>query len=230
MAGADGQQHIWVITIVAVQSSVEMLLNRRVHPGFLGYLHYRQIAAENGKSTGIQPEIHRLEKYLKVPGGPSNKPYFRPIWHQANKAGRSWMNDNLAGSYQKSSLRPNQPLTRVVNVPATDGIDLPAEHWVLAREHLLYGDRLPALALAGYLLRNFGFYSSERPNATNLIGSFRDEFGYASRNDDEFDHLFSSDPVPGVTTWFEQTGSSSDEPTTVGTRVSASTKLSNHDN
>jgi len=138
--------------------------------------------------------------FLRVPGGPPGKPNFRPFWNQTRDAGQDWLNANLAGSYAPSSLR-SLP-RRVVDI-GDGGFSLKEDHWQLARQHLLYDDRVPAVALCAFLYRDFGFTTDGiSPAPAALIDIFRMDFGYRLDSDDiEFEHLYDAN-VPAREDWF----------------------------
>jgi hypothetical protein len=146
------------------------------------------------------PDWEELGTYLRVPGGPAGKPYYRPLWNgKGLDPGRYWLNPNLAGSYSPSSLR-NVPM-RVVSTAGSHFSLLP-EHARLAREHLLYGEPISAIALAAYLYRNFGLSSSNPLEPADLAEVLRQDFHYLPE-DDEFAVLFSGEVPGSLVTWFE---------------------------
>lgn len=199
---ADGFQ---VITLEAARWGIETLKEARVHPFFLAYLHIRKRGAELGTSEDIVPNWDELGTYMHVRGGPPGKPYYRPLWHGKDvDPARYWLNRNLAGSYAPSSLR-NVPI-RVIDIRGGHFALRPG-HARLAFEHLLYGQRLSAIALAAYLYRDFGFVSDRTPGPEDLREAFAEDF-YYSPNDEEFELLF--DPWTGGSAsagaprnWFE---------------------------
>lgn len=193
----------FVLGVAAIRWGIEQLTSQQIHPFFPAYLEIRRLAAQNESLKDIHPRWEDLEQYLRVPGGPPNKPNFRPFWNQSSSAGQHWLNANLAGSYSRSSIR-DVP-RRVIDVEDTGGFSLKEKHWKLAREHLLYGQQLPVIPLATFLYRDFGFTTdgpSIRPQ--DLVQVFRRDFGYQRGSDDaEFEHLYAT-ALSARTDWFER--------------------------
>ena len=152
-SGDDPERIAFVLTGEAVRASIDRLQSMRIDPFFPMYLHLRQQSVLQATSTQIKPELDALGQYLRVPGGPVGRPFFRPFWNEQTNARQGWLNENLAGSYAPSSMR-NVPLNVVSRGPGST-FSLQPHHWLLAREFLTYGERVPVLALAGFYLRNF---------------------------------------------------------------------------
>lgn len=185
-----------------VRWAIDQLVGQRIHPFFPAYIAIRRAAGQRESLEGIHPRWEDLEQFLRVPGGPPRKPNFRPFWHQSSAAGQHWLNANLAGSYAPSSVRTVP--RRVIALDNSGGFALGEHHWELAREHLLFKDRLSATALCAFLYRDFGFTTDGRsPQPDDLIEIFRHDFGYHTGIDDvEFDHLYSK-TIPERSDWFE---------------------------
>lgn len=198
----ESDQATLVLDVEAVRWGIQELVNRQVHPFFPAYLIIRRTAGQRETLEDLHPRWEDLEGFLRVPGGPPGKPNFRPFWHQSSAAGQHWMNANLAGSYAPSSIR--EVPRRVVELSDDAGFTLRANHWELAREHLLYGEQMPVVPLALFLYRNYGFKANgSNPGPLDLIDVFRGDFGYrAGADDGEFNHLY-SDVVPERRTWFQ---------------------------
>ncbi len=196
-SGVDPQ--LWVLTLSAVKSGIGMLQGLRIHEQFPAYLHLRQRALETGAMTDIDPIWNHVGDLLKMPGGPANKPNYRP-WSSRKVKDPSgfWLNKNLAGSFAPSSART---ISRFMLNAAGDGFALPADHAQHAFASLLKGERVPAWAFAAYYLRNYGFRLTDAGGHDDLIDGFKREFFFANATD--FEILF-DDTEPDVAfDWFE---------------------------
>jgi hypothetical protein len=148
------------------------------------------------------PNWSDLGKLLEVPGGPPGKPYLRPFWRGERNAGQEWLNDNLAGSFSPSSLRV--VLGRVVTTDAERRYSLRPKHWELASEHLLFNEPMPVLALAGFMLRDYGLVAESPPSSSDLVAAFRGEYGYRERDEVEFASLYDTAWLGAPGDWFER--------------------------
>lgn len=201
-ADASRERPTFVLGLSVIRWGIQELVGRRTHPFFPAYLAIRRAATQQGSSTEIHPRWDDIERFLHVPGGPPNKPNYRPFWHQSSEAGQHWLNENLAGSYAPSSIRTVP--RKVIDIDEDGGFSLRKRHWELARKNLLYDQQMPALPLCVFLYRDFGF-TTDGPSIGphNLIQVFREDFGYRSdSDDDEFSHLYNAS-IPDRTDWFE---------------------------
>jgi hypothetical protein len=196
----------YVLTPAAVRECITLLRKQRIHPYFPAYLHLRQRAAAEESLTNLHPSWDDLSPFLQVRGAPSRKPHFRPFTQNAGGGGDEWLNPNLAGSYAPSSLRVGQAPLRVVEFGSDRGtFSLRPNHWQLAREHLLNDERIPLAALAGFMLRDFGFEMDDDlpPAYPELEAAFAETFGYTdSSADTELDYLYDREPITDAW-WFE---------------------------
>jgi len=187
----------WVASLSTVQDAVAHLLARRTHQHFIGYLYVRKLARGNGVGTPVKPNWALLDEYLRVEGGPHNKPLLRPFWPNQRNAQQEWMNENLAGSFAPSSIRtsPTTPLSRVVAIDPEGNYTLRSNHVENALRYLLLDKPMSVVHLALFLYRNRGIWSTDSPTIEVLIECFRDDFGYSSPDrDQEFRALYSLDP------------------------------------
>ena len=195
----------YVLTRDAVRDCIEALRGRRIHPYFPAYLHLRQRAAARGSTTGIRPRWPELSPFLQVGGAPPERPHFRPFTESKGAVDHEWLNPNLAGSYAPSSLRAGQPPLQVVEIgPPPGTFTLRPKHWELARRHLLHGEKLPLMPLAGFLLRDFAFETDDAPpGSADLEAAFAQTFGYTDRSGpQELDYLYDREPTADAS-WFE---------------------------
>jgi hypothetical protein len=194
MTAPDTREATYVVRPDVVRWSIGRLSAQRIHPFFLAYLHLRARSVELGRTFDIRPNWNSLGEYLKVPGGPPRKPYYRPLWPlETLESPRYWLNENLAGSFAPSSLRATEP--RKVIETQGKSFSLRPNHAELAYQYLLYGKRVPAIAIAAFWFRDFGFVGrAEEPRSPLLIGAFMQHFRFDSGNSSqkEFNLLFFS--------------------------------------
>lgn len=196
-------QQTFVLGLHAVRWGVQRLLATPIHGFFIAYLELRRQGVEQETAT-VQPDWHRLDDYLAVPGGPPGKPWFRPFWDQARNANQDWMRRHPAGSYNPTAIRPGTPGARVLGSSGGKHFTFPDDHWKLARQHLLHDKKLPVIPLALFLYRNYGFVSTGMsPHPTGLIDIFRTDFRYRpDAHDAEFAHMY-DESFPERDDWFE---------------------------
>lgn len=176
MAAEGDSEHTYVLKVKHVRHAVDALLARDTHPFFIAYLWLRREAGRQGTTEELRPNWSDLGRFLAVEGGPPGKPYLRPFWKGERNANQEWLNRNLAGSFAPSSFRG---VPRQVIEPNADGsYRLRDEHWNRALEFLLYGEPLPAAAVAAFMLRNRGFVSPAPPTHADFVMQFVAEFGY----------------------------------------------------
>jgi len=197
----DGGERTYVIPAVRVRESVDKLLSRDIHPYFPPYLHLQQIAAETGTTTGLRPDWNRVHRELAVAGGPPQKPHLRPFWIGKRDNNQEWLGPNLSGSYSPSSVRRNV-FFKVVETTADGSYNLRSGHDELALEHLLGGNRLPALAVAAFYLRDYGLISTDEPGPRDLIEVFAVRYGYDPEGVD-FQRLYDPDWTGQPGPWLE---------------------------
>ena len=198
MAG-DGGERTFAIPAARVRESVDKLLSRDVHPYFPPYLHLQQIAAETGSTTGLRPDWNRVHRELAVVGGPPQKPHLRPFWIGKRDNNQEWLGPNLSGSYSPSSVRRNV-FYKVVETTADGSYNLRSGHAELAFDNLLDGERLPALAVAAFYLRDYGLISTNEPTPQELIEVFAVRYGYDPDGID-FQRLYDSSWTGKAGSW-----------------------------
>jgi len=178
-----------------VANSLTRLREQRTHTLFAGYLYLQQRAIQLGRLNDLQPDfLSFFRKFYFVGNHPLGAPYIKPFTEQKPSSRNLWLNENVAGSYAPSSLRPNQPFRKVVLIEGRK-YSLPANHAELARRYLLYNKQVQVADLATFLYRDFGFRAPFTIN--DLIDVFAYEFGYANkpaaRINAKFQKLFSRD-------------------------------------
>ena len=212
MTTATDESTVWVLQTSRVQEAIRALMRRRTHPFFMAYLHLRQVAArsETGNLSGLQPVWTEVSDILRVPDAPSDRPHLRPFWATANSSANTyWLNQNLAGSYAPSSLRAAS--LAVVGVHADKSFSLPEDHADKVLVHLLFGERMPAVPLAAFLLRDYGFINPTKPTTGDLVTLFREQYGIA--DDNEFETIYNPNSLPGLPgPWFQSVTAEGETP------------------
>ena len=190
---------IWVPTVAAVQTAIRYLIDRR-SPFFPGYLHLRQQAGLSGSLQDIRPVWAELGKVLEVPEASHGKPYVSRSTPDVHARAYQWAGTNIAGSFGPASLRPGQIALDVVSITPDKTYLLYEDHAHRALEHLLFGQRMSAAALAMFVLRDFGIVSSEMPQLADFVLLFRERYGITDQV--EFDTLYSTqgpiESLPGA--------------------------------
>lgn len=195
-----------VIKKPVVAASLARLREQKTHTLFAGYLHLQQLAFREGRREGLRPDfVGFFEEFFEVPGHPVGAPYLKPFTEQKASPKNLWLNENVAGTYAPSSLRPNQPFRQVVDVnDKTREYSLKGNHMELALDHLLYGVKVSAIDLAVFLYRDYGIMQSDA-SVTALVAVFAYEFGYleegASDPREALSPLFTLDAPEG---WSEE--------------------------
>jgi hypothetical protein len=168
--------HVVPQRVVAV--SLARLREQQTHTLFAGYLHLQQQATQVGRLSNLRPDfLGFFRRFFRVANAPLGTPYIKPFTEQQASSKNLWLNENVAGSYAPSSLRPGQPFRQVVEIVGRD-YTLPVDHAQRAFEHLLYSRRLPVAELAVFLYRDFGLRNPT--SIWDLIEIFCFEFGYSA--------------------------------------------------
>jgi hypothetical protein len=188
---------LFVIRKQVVARSFARLRNQKTYTLYPGYLHLQEQAGRLGKLDNLLPDFRDFfERFFRVSDAPLGTPYIKPFTELTPSSKNLWLNENVAGSYAPSSLRPGQPFRKVVEVSGKT-YSLPRDHAARAREHLQYGELIPIAELAVFLYRDYGLLDA--PRIEDLIDIFAFEFGYAETIggpvNHAFDLLYSRDSV-----------------------------------
>lgn len=179
----------YVIRKQVVARSLAGLRERRTHTFFAGYLYLQKRASELCRLDDLQPDFLRFFKdFFEVPNHPLGAPYIKPFTEKPPSPKNLWLNENVAGSYAPSSLRPGQPFRQVVNIEGRK-YSLPPDHARRAFEYLLDFTPVQVADLAIVLYRDFGLLGAP-PTIEDLIEIFTYEFGYADKPGAEPDENF----------------------------------------
>ena len=194
---------VYVVRKRIVARCLSRLREQKTHTLFAGYLYLQQRAAQLGRLRDLQPEfLPFFKQFFFVENHPLGAPYIKPFTEQKASTKNLWLNENVAGSYAPSSLRPGQPFRRVVRIEGRQ-YSLPDDHAQLAFAHLLYSIKVQVADLAVVLYRDFGLLGDSL-TIEDLIAIFTYEFGYAKESgdtpDDNFRTLYS---LESTKTWEE---------------------------
>ncbi len=187
-----------VVRKSVVARSFAHLRSQKTHALFAGYLYLQKRATQLGRLDDLQPEfLPYFKQFFVVANHPLGAPYIKPFTQQKASTKNLWLNENVAGSYAPSSLRPGQPFRRIVNIEGRKYSLFP-DHAQRAFEHLLYSTPIQAADLAVFLYRDFGL-QHDNPTIEDLVSIFAYEFGYASEPgapvDQDFTILYSMDSI-----------------------------------
>jgi hypothetical protein len=169
-----------VIRKEIVARSLARLREQKTHTLFAGYLYLQYRAAQLERLTDLQPVfLPFFRQFFQVANHPLGTPYIKIFTeHQASEK-NLWLNENVAGSYAPSSLRPDQPFRKVVKIDKKT-YSLPADHAARALEYLLFSEPVQAADLAVVLYRDYGL-RREVVTIADLVDIFAYEFGYAKQ-------------------------------------------------
>lgn len=193
-----------------VAASLAVLRNRKIHNTFAGYLSIVRTAAAYNRTDNLQVNFKEFfDTFFRVPDAPKEKPYALPFWDTPPSNANMFFNKNVAGSYAPSSLRSESPFLKVVSISGKGNqarYSLRPKHTYLARAHLLYNERIPAIPLSAFLYRDYAFLW-ETPSILGLVSVFQKEFGYSKSPTTvtkDFAVLYSMDNsiVRGEDDWF----------------------------
>lgn len=167
-----------------VTRCIEHLRSRKIHRHFPGYLCVCYTATLEGRREKLKPGFKSFfERFLLVGDPPEGTPYLVPFHESGNPESNAWLNGNVAGSYAPSSLRPEAPFLRTAeffNSGRAASLSMRDEHEEACLQHLLFGNAVNAVALAGFLLRDHGFIIADgyTPNVTDLVNEMYSLFGF----------------------------------------------------
>lgn len=179
----------YVIQKHFVARSLSRLRAQKTHTLFAGYLYLQQRSSQLNRLEDLQPKFTLFFKhFFRVANHPLGTPYIKLFTEQKASSKNLWLNENVAGSYAPSSLRPEQSFRQVVNIVGKE-YSLPADHAERAFKHLLHSTPVQVADLAVVLYRDFGLVDSSVTIQT-LIDIFAYEFGYSRNEDTEPDENF----------------------------------------
>ncbi len=169
-----------VIRKSVVARSLHQLRAQKTHTLFAGYLYLQKLSSELGRLEDLKPEfLPYFKKFFSVKDHPLGTPYIKLFTERPPSNKNLWLNQNVAGSYAPSSLRPEQPFRQVVNIQGKE-YSLPHDHAKRAFENLLFSMPVSAIDLAIVLYRDFGI-KDDAATSSDLVEIFAYEFGYANQ-------------------------------------------------
>jgi hypothetical protein len=172
-----------------VAQCLARLRKQKTHTLFPGYLYLQQRASQLERLEDLQPDfLSFFKQFFLVGNHPLGAPYIKPFTEQRASTKNLWLNENVAGSYAPSSLRPKQPFRQVVRIQGRK-YSLPLDHARRAFEYLLYRNQVQVADLAVVLYRDYGLLG-DSVNIEDLVGIFIYEFGYSKEPDGEPDESF----------------------------------------
>ena len=152
-----------------------------------------------GSLSGIQADWNEVSNLLRVDGGPSNKPHYRPFSaRNLRDPSGYWYQRNLPGSYAPRSIRNTASF--MLDASRT-GYELPVDHAQQALALMLKGTKVPAWALAAFYLRDYGFTLDPPGGPDDLVDAFKEEYLFNQGND--FAVLFDTLQPIFIEPWFE---------------------------
>jgi hypothetical protein len=179
----------YVIRKQVVAQCLSRLRKQKTHTLFPGYLYLQRRASQLGRLEDLQPDfLSFFKQFFLVGNHPLGAPYIKPFTEQKASTKNLWLNENVAGSYAPSSLRPEQPFRQVVTIQGRK-YSLPRDHARRAFEHLLYSKQVQVADLSVVLYRDYGLLG-DSVNIGDLVGIFIYEFGYSKEPDGEADGNF----------------------------------------
>lgn len=192
----------------AVRWGIAKLGAQRLHPTFVMYLYLR-VQQRAGRLTEASASSDELLALIDMPGNPT-KPYYFPLIDRGKRTDTPlstfWRATNIPGSWSPGSIRRQQGGGWLG--ASESAYAMPDNHAELALAQMLYGKRVPGLAMGAYFLRNDGFVLSGEPAAADVIAAFRAKFDYPEDSEGEFLHLFTTDvPADEGFSWFEPASS-----------------------
>lgn len=197
-----------VIRKSVIAHSLKRLREQKTHALFAGYLCLQRRTAELDRLDDLQPNfLAFFNQFFLVVDHPLGTPFIKPFTEQKPSTRNLWLNENVAGSYAPSSLRPDQPFRQVVDI-SNRKYSLSADHARRALKHLAYGNPIQVADLATLLYRDFGF-TKELVTIKDLIDTFSYEFGYSIEvgkdPNDDFHRLYSAETARDwETDWLEE--------------------------
>lgn len=203
MAELNGGQKQYLVKPEAVRRAIDLLANRRSHnhlPGYLALLRQRLSAGPDGMRLSDIEGFHA--DFMRVAGAPEKKPFIQPFLSRGK--GVKLLNKNLQGSYAPKSIRPEQPLARVVKLVdhSSTGEKGGGVEYLLVQDHadkvlseMLAGNRILSASLAAFLFRDRQL-TLENGSPAGLINALREFFRIREEDEDGdyiFDTLFEDD-------------------------------------
>lgn len=203
MAELNGEKNQYLVKPQAVRRAIDLLANRRSHnhlPGYLALLRQRLSPGSDGMRLSDIENFHA--DFMRVAGAPEKKPFIQPFLSRGK--GVKLLNKNLQGSYAPKSIRPEQPLARVIKLldHSSTGEKGNSVEYLLVEDHadkvlseMLAGNRILGASLAAFLFRDRQI-SLNDGSPDGLIAALRGFFRIGETDQDGnyiFETLFEDD-------------------------------------
>ena len=167
-------------TLPKVKASLDALGGLDAHRALAGYLCVLNAASIESRTADLRPDFRSFfDRFFRIGSPPSKKPYAVPF---ARGAKSILFNENVAGSYAPSSLRPVNPLRSLMDITgggSQASFTLRSNHAEKAKE-LLLPVPLPIYAFACFMYRDFGF--TINPDRREIEDAVTFDFGTALEN------------------------------------------------
>ena len=174
-------EQAYLPTLPKVKASLEALVNLGAHRALAGYLCVLNAASIENRTTELRPNFRDFfDRFFRIGDPPSKKPYAVPF---ARGAKSILFNENVAGSYAPSSLRPVNPLHSLIDIKgggSQASFTLRDNHVEQVKE-LLLPVPLPIYAFACFIYRDWGF--TVNPDRQEIETAIQGDFGLALKND-----------------------------------------------
>lgn len=199
---------LWVVSVPAVRWSIETLGKQKLHPTLPMYLYLRG-KERLGELETASAASNELLSLIAMPGNPE-KPYYFPMIDRGRRdvgpLPTFWRATNISGSWSAGSIRRQAAASWLAD--DNGHYAMPANNADLALKHLLYGERVSAVALGAFFLRDDAFQNNTEPGPGDLVEAFRAKFDFPQSTDDDFEKLFKSlvsivQEAPNPHPWFE---------------------------
>lgn len=203
MAKLNGEQDQYLVKPQAVRRAIDLLANRRSHnhlPGYLALLRRRLSPGPDGMRLSDIENFHA--DFMRVAGAPEKKPFIQPFLSRGK--GVKLLNKNLQGSYAPKSIRPEQPLARVISLIDHSSTEKKSGsvEYLLVEDHadkvlseMLAGNRILGASLAAFLFRDRQIALNDG-SPDGLIAALREFFRIREEDQDGnyiFETLFEDD-------------------------------------
>lgn len=170
----------YVPTLSKVRTSLEVLTSLGAHRALAGYLCVLNAATLERRTQKLRPNFRAFfDRFFRIGDPPSKKPYAVPF---SGGAKSILFNENVAGSYAPSSIRPVNPLRSLMDITGGGNqasFTLRDDHVALAKE-LLLPEPLPIYAFSCFIYRDIGF--TVNPDRHEIEGAVGSDFGLALDN------------------------------------------------
>lgn len=168
------------IKIDVITAAIERVRSQPIHESFAGYLAIRAAAVKARSTKRLRVDFKQFfNDYLAVSG--SEKPYLKLfIGTKEPSFANLWLNENVAGSYALSSMRPDYPLRKAARGEGS-GQDtrwsLEPDHAAQALTAMCNGKEVSPVSLSTVLYRDFTIEAADEDSlGRELLEQFKADF------------------------------------------------------